>query len=211
MVAPLTTPLMKGGAEGGGFETKESFPLSGEMSEGQRGFQQEAKIPPTPLSERGLQDIKNIFDYIFTGRKLDYELVKKYYFFVEACEYQRHFLHLDLDAAIITNITLDHTDYFKDLADYELAFEELVKKVKHHVFVLPDFRQKAILNDKKTIVVEQQHFDFQYIRGEHQQKNASLVAGLLQQLKGEEKADEVRETMEQFRGIWRRMEFLKET
>ena len=130
---------------------------------------------------------------------------------MEACEYQRHFLHLDLDAVVITNITLDHTDYFKDVADYESAFEELVEKVKHHVFVLSDFQQHTILRNTKTIVVEQQHFDFQYLWGDHQQKNASLVAGLLKQLEGEEKADEIRGRIEQFKGIWRRMEFLKET
>ena len=33
---------------------------------------------------------------------------------VEACEYKRHFLYLDLDYSIITNIELDHTDYDLD-------------------------------------------------------------------------------------------------
>ena len=162
-------------------------------------------------SSKQQSDLRNIFNYIFTGRKLDYTVVKKYYFFVEACEYQRHFLHLDLDIAIITNITLDHTDYFKDLADYESAFKELVKKVKYQVFVLPDFRQQTILKDAKAIVVEPQHFDFQYIWGEHQQKNASLVAGLLEHLQDDKTIDTIKKTIEPFKGIWRRMEFLKES
>ncbi|MDR0608145.1 MAG: Mur ligase domain-containing protein, partial [Candidatus Peribacteria bacterium] len=86
------------------------------------------------LNEEKTSDLKHIFESLFSGKHLDYSLVKKYFFFVEACEYQRHFLTLDLDYAIITNITLDHTDYFKDFADYTSAFETLVKKVKRQVF-----------------------------------------------------------------------------
>ena len=71
-------------------------------------------------------ELKNIFDYIFTGRKLNYSLVKKYYFLLESCEYQRHFLHLNLDEAIITSLELEHTDYFKDREDYQSAFLEMI-------------------------------------------------------------------------------------
>ncbi len=162
-------------------------------------------------------DIKNIFEYIFSGRKLDYGVVKKYYFFLEACEYERHFLSLDLEYAIITNLELEHTDYFKDREDYESAFLEMIGKLKDKVFVLSDPGSEKILNHEKAVIVEQQHFDLQYIWGEHQQKNASLVFGLLSAiLKKEENSDpgllrKLAMTIEQFRGIWRRMEFLKTT
>ena len=130
--------------------------------------------------------LKNIFTSIFTGRKLDYDLVKKFYFFLEACEYQRHFLHLDLDYAIITNLELEHTDYFKDWNDYESAFLELVDKLKKKVFVLGHLASEKILRHPKAVIVEKQHFDFTTIWGEHQQENASLVYGLLERIKGEE-------------------------
>lgn len=80
-------------------------------------------------------DIKNIFDYIFTGKNLDYTLIKKRNFFVEACEYKRHFLFLDLDYAIITSLELDHTDYYKDMNDYLSAFDQLITKTKKNVFI----------------------------------------------------------------------------
>jgi UDP-N-acetylmuramate-alanine ligase len=155
--------------------------------------------------------LKNIFEFIFTGKKLDYELVKKYTFFVEACEYQRHFLTLDLDYAIITNITLDHTDYFKDFADYASAFETLVSKVKQQVFTFGNLLDEAILQDPKAVIVEKQHFDFQYIRGDHQQQNASLVFALLDELTKGEKSEEIKTGITQFRGIRRRMELLTTT
>ena len=40
------------------------------------------------------------------------------YFVLESCEYQRHFLAYTPEYAIITNIELDHVDYYKDMDDY---------------------------------------------------------------------------------------------
>ncbi|MBR2158027.1 hypothetical protein IJ913_01135 [bacterium] len=77
-----------------------------------------------------------LFDYIFTGKRLPYELVKKYYFFLEACEYKRHFLHLDLEYLLITNLELDHTDYYKDWEDYRSAFLQINQNTKKLTFVL---------------------------------------------------------------------------
>ena len=37
------------------------------------------------------------------------------YFVLEACEYKRHFLEYRQKYGIITNIELDHVDYFKDI------------------------------------------------------------------------------------------------
>jgi UDP-N-acetylmuramate--alanine ligase len=170
----------------------------------------EFRTPPSPLSERGIE-LKNIFTYIFTGKKLNYDLVKNYYFFVEACEYQRHFLTLDLDYAVITNITLDHTDYFKDLADYVSAFETLVDKVKRQVFTFGNLPSEAILHREKTLRVEKQHFNFQFVRGEHQQQNASLVVALLDTLTQNTLSENIKQHLEQFHGIRRRMELLTTT
>lgn len=42
----------------------------------------------------------------------------------ESCEYRRHFLNYPAEVAVITNVELDHPDYFRDIADYEAAFSE---------------------------------------------------------------------------------------
>lgn len=52
------------------------------------------------------------------------------YFVLESCEYQRHFLAYEPQYAIITNIELDHVDYYKDMADYCNAFETFANQVK---------------------------------------------------------------------------------
>lgn len=44
------------------------------------------------------------------------------YFALESCEYQRHFLSYHPYYAVITNIDLDHVDYFKDIDDVVDAY-----------------------------------------------------------------------------------------
>ena len=55
------------------------------------------------------------------------------YFALESCEYQRHFLAYTPYYAIITNIDLDHVDYFKDINDvidaYTSYANNTIKKV----------------------------------------------------------------------------------
>lgn len=46
----------------------------------------------------------------------------KHYFITEACEYKRNFLHLFPRVSVVLNVELDHTDYYRDLADITSAF-----------------------------------------------------------------------------------------
>jgi len=54
------------------------------------------------------------------------------YFLAESCEYRRHFLNYSPEHLIITNMELDHPDYFKDLNDVLDAFCELSAKLPEH-------------------------------------------------------------------------------
>ena len=169
------------------------------------------------LNMKHKDELKNIFDYIFTGRKLDYSLVKKYYFLLESCEYQRHFLNLNLDEAIITSLELEHTDYFKDWEDYQSAFLEMIWKTKDRIYCLKDLNSEKILKEKKVKIVNKELFDMHFVWWEHQQANASLVCELLKWLMKNEwiqelaAEDKIRGYLKEFKWIWRRMEFLKET
>lgn len=51
------------------------------------------------------------------------------YLVLEADEYQRTFLGLSPSVAVITNIEMDHPDYFRDLEDIYQAYLEFVKLV----------------------------------------------------------------------------------
>jgi len=57
---------------------------------------------------------------------------------VEACEFRRHFLAYSPDYAIITNVEIDHVDYFTSEEDYSLAYEQFAENVKEALAVFGD-------------------------------------------------------------------------
>ena len=50
------------------------------------------------------------------------------YFVLEACEYKRHFLNYNPNYIIITNIDLDHVDYYKNIEDIIDAYQKFINK-----------------------------------------------------------------------------------
>ncbi len=74
------------------------------------------------------------------------------YFVLEACEYKRHFLEYHPYYSIITNIELDHTDYYKDLNDVKYAFTSFINKTKDTVIACGDDENiRSIKTNKKII------------------------------------------------------------
>ena len=63
---------------------------------------------------------------------------KAKHFVLESCEFQRHFLAYHPDYAIITNIDMDHVDYYKDMDDYISAFQSFANQVKKHIVIFGD-------------------------------------------------------------------------
>lgn len=68
---------------------------------------------------------------------------------VESCEFRRHFLKYYPEYAIITNIEIDHIDYFKDKEDYRMAYQEFVENVGKLVVLFGDDPECRKLNIKK--------------------------------------------------------------
>ena len=60
------------------------------------------------------------------------------YFVLEACEYKRHFLAYEPYYSIITNIELDHVDYYKDMDDLREAYIEYANKAEKMVIACGD-------------------------------------------------------------------------
>lgn len=60
------------------------------------------------------------------------------YFALEACEYKRHFLDYTPTYAIITNIDLDHVDYFKDIDDVIDAYREYANNAEKMILACGD-------------------------------------------------------------------------
>lgn len=73
------------------------------------------------------------------------------YFILEACEYKRHFLEYTPTYAIITNIELDHVDYFKDIDDVISAYTEYANKAEKMIISCGDDPYTHALEVNKPI------------------------------------------------------------
>ncbi len=72
-------------------------------------------------------------------------------FVIEACEYYRHFLVYEPNYAIITNIELDHVDYFKDMQDVIDAYSEYANNAEKMVIACGDDPYTRMLELNKPI------------------------------------------------------------
>lgn len=72
-------------------------------------------------------------------------------FVIEACEYYRHFLVYEPDYAIITNIELDHVDYYKDIQDVIDAYSEYANKADKMVIACGDDTYTRLLETNKPL------------------------------------------------------------
>jgi len=77
-------------------------------------------------------------------------------FVVEACEYRRHMLALTPQTIVLTNIELDHPDYYRDLADVKNAFREYVGKLSGEDLLIinnDDANIRDIVSESDSIIV----------------------------------------------------------
>ncbi|MDD4624517.1 MAG: UDP-N-acetylmuramate--L-alanine ligase [Bacilli bacterium] len=68
-------------------------------------------------------------------------------FIMEACEFKRNFLHYYPKDIILTNIDMDHLDYFKDLDDIKDAFKEFIGHAENTLIACgDDLNVRSIIN-----------------------------------------------------------------
>lgn len=72
-------------------------------------------------------------------------------FILESCEYRRHFLSYDPEYVVITNIELDHTDYYKSIEDMILAYQEFANKAKKMVIACGEDRYTRYIDVNKPL------------------------------------------------------------
>jgi UDP-N-acetylmuramate--alanine ligase len=147
-------------------------------------------------------------------------------FVIEACEYKRSFLKYTPSLLIITNIEIDHLDYYKNLEDYISAYEQLINNIKTWWFVIInalDKNSKSLIwkrDDINYILAYENHFsyngqEFLYpnidikIPWKHILFDAkiSYIVWYMMWLKDEE----ILKKLSVYNGVWRRMERIWET
>lgn len=101
--------------------------------------------------------ISHVFDDIMGANYLigdgtgHASLINKLFFF-EACEYKRHFLYYYPKYIILTNIELDHVDYYKDLDDIKSAYTEFMRQCEKGIIACgDDLNVRSIKVEKKIV------------------------------------------------------------
>ncbi|MEI6812831.1 MAG: UDP-N-acetylmuramate--L-alanine ligase [bacterium] len=74
-------------------------------------------------------------------------------FVVEADEYDRSFLALDCDVAVVTNLEADHLDIYKDLDDIRGAFTQFTRGARWIVLCADDANANALRTPSSSEVV----------------------------------------------------------
>lgn len=146
--------------------------------------------------------------------KTNYRIGKGHYFVVEADEFNDNFLHFKPDINVVTNIEMDHPEYFKDLNAYMDSFEKFLLQTKGTIIAnLEDQNVSEILKDimkqSKVSAVDftKNEMDFNLkIPGEHNILNAkaALQVGLLLGIEPET----IRKSLNSYTGVGRRFEYL---
>lgn len=111
------------------------------------------------------------------------------YLVVEADEYNRHFLNFHPFITVVTNIEADHLDYYKDLADVQDAFDQLLAQSENKVLDYSKYLEKV---PKLSVP------------GVHNIKNAAAALAVADMLGIEEEI--ARKSLAGFSGTWRRLE-----
>lgn len=145
------------------------------------------------------------------------------HFVIEACEYKRSFLNYRPNIGVITNIDLDHLDYYKDIDDYRDAFISYIHNIKPNGYLIIDgkdpniwhildtrddltlievFQTYYIMNNKKIDIPS---FDMQVL-GDHIKLDANIAYIIGKLLDMSDK--DIIQTLTNYTWIWRRSEYI---
>ena len=134
------------------------------------------------------------------------------WFVVEACEYRRDFLTLAPEILVITNLELDHTDYYRDLADVQDAFRTLAQKVPAHGAIITDPTHPNIapvLEGLAATVIDYTKEPAYETRfpGEYNKMNARAAASASRMVHPAITEAQIAASLGEFEGTWRRFEY----
>jgi UDP-N-acetylmuramate--alanine ligase len=137
-------------------------------------------------------------------------------FVVEACEYKNHLLHFTPDVLVITNIELDHTDFFTDLAHLQDTFKKAVARVKPGGVIVTNPAHPTIapvLEGTSCTVVDYTTEDVGQIShiGGFNRENAQAARAAARVVFPDITDEVANNALYEFKGSWRRFEYKGET
>ena len=113
-------------------------------------------------------------------------------FVVEACEYRNHFLAFKPEVLVITNIELDHTDFFKSIDELKAAFDEARRNAKK-VIEAPSYKNEQV----PELLVP----------GEFNKENARAAKAAARLIAPDVPYEVWDRSLASYKGTWRRFEY----
>ena len=135
---------------------------------------------------------------------------------VEACEYRDHLLKLSPEILVITNIELDHTDYFPDLEALIESFRKAAHKVSRNGYIVTDpagANIARVLAGASARIVDYTQEEVPELAqiGEFNRMNARAAAAAARAGFNDIPDEVIHEALAGFKGSWRRFEYKGET
>lgn len=137
-------------------------------------------------------------------------------FVVEACEYKDHLLKLVPEILIITNIELDHTDYFPSIEALQETFRKAIAKVPQEGCVVAnpyDPVVAAVLTEAKAPIIDYTTQTVPALKqiGEFNRENARAAKAAARAAFPHLSEEYTDKALIDFKGSWRRFEYKGET
>ena len=135
---------------------------------------------------------------------------------VEACEYRDHVLKLSPEILVITNIELDHTDYFPNLTAVQETFRKAVEKVSGDGFIITnpkDPNVAPVLQGVSAEVVDFTHEEVPELGliGGFNRENARAAKAAARAAFPDISDGAIDDALAHFQGSWRRFEYKGKT
>ncbi len=135
---------------------------------------------------------------------------------VEACEYRDHLLKLSPEILVITNIELDHTDYFPNLEAVQATFKQAAEHVPAHGCIVTnpyDPVIAAVLRDAKAPIIDYTTQTVPELTqiGEFNRMNARAAKAAARAAFPHLQEEYTDKALIDFKGSWRRFEYKGET
>lgn len=133
------------------------------------------------------------------------------FFVIEGCEYNRHFTHLHPNVFVITNIELDHTDYYHSLDEMQAAFLEVGRLVPEDGFIVCNpapLHTRPVFHRVKGHIVPYPTTSVPelLLPGEFNKENARAAKCAVRAAFPHVDENKVDESLRDFHGSWRRFE-----
>ncbi|MCR4325624.1 MAG: UDP-N-acetylmuramate--L-alanine ligase [Patescibacteria group bacterium] len=138
---------------------------------------------------------------------------------VEACEYRDHLLELSPEILVVTNLELDHTDFFPSLSALQSTFRKAVERVPAHGFIVtvPDDPSIApVLARAKASIIDYTDigsYELPTLKlvGEFNKMNALAAKAAARAAFPDIAEPIIDKALKDFSGSWRRFEYKGET